>query len=176
MKRTLLFLCLAPVVFGAGATDGFLKVHVTPDKAGVFLEGTYMGPAARFAHALKYKLPPGKYKVTLSDPRCEDATVDVTIKAGETFEVPATTLKPKGEPKGPFGMIKVISPERVGGVFLNGEYVGHVDEFNNCVEGLLVNPGTYTILIEKAGGEGVLEEQVTVVADKTVVVQQTPTQ
>jgi hypothetical protein len=177
MKHALLVLCLAPVILLAGdsSSDGYLKVNVTPDKAGVFLDGVYMGPAARFAHTLKYKLPPGKYKVTMSDPRCEDATADVTIEAGKTAEVPATTLKPKGEPKGPFGMIKVISPSnRVAGVFLNGEYVGHVDEFNNCVQGLKVPPGTYTILIEAAGGNGLLEETVAVVADKTVVVEQTP--
>jgi archaellum component FlaF (FlaF/FlaG flagellin family) len=178
MKRTFLVLCLAPVMLLAEGTsnEGYLKVNVTPDKAGVFLDGVYMGPAARFAHTLKYKLPPGKYQITMSDPRCEDATVSVTIEAGKTAEVPPTTLKPKPEPKGPFGLIKVIAPNNVGGVFLNGEYVGHVDEFDNSVEGLLVPPGTYTVLIEAAGGDGLLEESVTVVADKTVVVQQTPTQ
>ena len=178
MKSTLLVLCLAPAMLFAGgsSTEGYLKVHVTPDKAGVFLDGVYMGPAARFAHTLTYKLPPGKYQITMSDPRCEDATASVTIEAGKTFEVPATTLKSKGEPKGPFGTIKVIAPKDLAGVFLNGEYVGHVDEFDNSVEGLMVPPGSYTILIEAAGGDGLLEEAVTVAADKTVVVQQTPAQ
>ena len=178
MKSTWLVLCLAPaMLFAAGSsTEGYLKVHVTPDKAGVFLDGVYMGPAARFGHASTYKLPPGKYQITMSDPRCEDATASVTIEAGKTAEVPATTLKSKGEPKGPFGLIKVNAPNKVAGVFLNGQYVGHVDEFNNSVQGLMVPPGSYTILIEAAGGDGLLEESVTVAAGKTVVVQQTPAQ
>lgn len=178
MKRTLLVLCLAPLALLAegSSNDGYLKVNVTPDKAGVFLDGVYMGPAARFARTMKYKLPPGKYQITMSDPRCEDATASVTIEAGKTAEVPATVLKPKPEPKGPFGMIKVIAANNVAGVFLNGQYVGHVDEFDNSVEGLLVPPGNYTILIEAAGGEGILEESVSVAADKTVVVQQTAAQ
>jgi len=177
MKRTILLLCLAPVMLiaqskaASTAEYGYLKVAVTPDKAGVFLDGVYMGPAARFARTLKYRLLPGKYEITMSDPRCEDATETVTIEAGKTATI-TKALTQKPEPKGPFGTLKVESPHNVAAVLLNGHYVGHVDEFDNCVEGLMLPPGSYNLLIEVAGGEAMLSQKVTIEANKTTVVQQ----
>jgi hypothetical protein len=43
--------------------------------------------------------------------------------------------------------------------------MGHVGEFNNPVQGLLLNPGAYTVKI----GEG-QEEQVKIEADKVTIV------
>jgi hypothetical protein len=176
MKRLLLIVCLAPALLlarGKGASEpgaGYLKVDATPDKAGVFLDGVYMGPAARFGRTRKYTLPPGSYKITLVDPRCEDAEATVTIEAGKTATV-TQALKPKAEPKGPYGTLKIICPyDNVGAVMLNNHYVGHVSEFDGVFQGLLIAPGTYDVRIDMAGGESLLWEKVVVAADKTTVV------
>jgi hypothetical protein len=172
MKLTLLVLCLAPVMLVAqnksakSADKGTLKFSVTPSKAGVFLDGVYMGPAS-----LKYKLPPDKYQITLVDPRFEDATVSVQVEAGKTATV-TETLKPKAEPKGPYGELQVACPYKLAAVMLNDRFVGHVSEFRPGMRGLMVTPGNYNVLIELAGGEAILEQVVTIAADKTTLVQQ----
>ena len=53
---------------------------------------------------------------------------------------------------------------------VNDHFVGHVDEFNNVVQGLLLSPGTYDVRIDLAGGEALLWEQVTIAAGKTTIV------
>jgi hypothetical protein len=175
MKRALLLslalLALATCALAASAGDGYLKVNATPRDAGIFLGGAYVGPAARFGFCVKYKLPAGKYDIKVSDPRYEDATVSVTIEPGKTAHVDQT-LKAKPEPTGPFGLLKIESPHNTAAVMVNGEFVGHVDEFDNSVEGLLIPPGNYVVRIDLPGSTSVLEQQVTVAANKTTVVTQ----
>ena len=53
---------------------------------------------------------------------------------------------------------------------MNGKFMGHAGEFNNPVQGLLLNPGTYTVkIVPVTGGEG-HEEQVKIEADKVTIV------
>jgi hypothetical protein len=54
------------------ATDtGRLKTEVTPGRAGVFIDGKYVGPAANFKVAQTYEVAPGEHEVKLLDPRYE---------------------------------------------------------------------------------------------------------
>ncbi|HUP05035.1 MAG TPA: PEGA domain-containing protein [Bryobacteraceae bacterium] len=175
MKRTLLF-CLVPFALStcalaASAADGYLKVNATPRSAGVYLDGAYLGPAARFGACMKYKLPAGKYEIRVTDPRYEDATASVTIEAGKTAHVDQP-LKAKPAPTGPFGLLKIKAPNNTAAVLVNGEFVGHVDEFDNSVEGLLIPPGNYIVRIDLAGNNSVLEQVVTVAANQTTLVTQ----
>jgi hypothetical protein len=175
MKRNVLPLFLAPAMLICGATAaertdmGYLKVKVTPDKAGVFLDGQYYGPAARFASTRKYLVAPGKHEITLVDPRYEDASATVQIEAGKTAIV-TETMKAKPEPKPPFGTLRIVCSYKLAAVMLNDRYVGHVDEFNNGMQGLLLNPGAYFVRIDLSDGQSLLSEQVAVEADKTTVV------
>ena len=47
--------------------------------------------------------------------------------------------------------------------------MGHVDEFSNFAQGLLLNPGTYEVRIAPLNGSPVTKS-VTIEADKTVTV------
>ena len=176
MKRALLLLFVGPAMLLCGATTadhasvGYLKVNVTPDKAGVFVDGQYYGPAARYASTRKYIIAPGKHVITMVDPRCEDATATVQIEAGKTATI-TETLKPKTPPRPPYGTLRVICSYNLAAVMLNDEYVGHVDEFNNPVQGLLVAPGTYNVRIDVNGHEeSIVWQRVTIEAGKTTVV------
>jgi len=49
--------------------------------------------------------------------------------------------------------------------------MGHVDEFSNFAQGLLLNPGTYEVKIVPANGKDLpITKSVTIEADKTVLV------
>jgi ABC-type antimicrobial peptide transport system permease subunit len=54
------------------ADTGRLKTEVDPGRAGVFIDGKYVGPAANFKIARTYEVSPGEHEVRLVDPRYQE--------------------------------------------------------------------------------------------------------
>ena len=50
------------------ADTGRLKTEIDPGRAGVFVDGKYLGPAANFKVARTYELSPGEHEVRLAEP------------------------------------------------------------------------------------------------------------
>ena len=148
--------------------QGYLKTKVNPGRAGVFVDGKYVGPAANFGMARKYAVVAGEHEIKLVDPRYEDVTKKVTVTAGKTVTV-SETMKALPVAQPPFGRIRTLSADRFAAVYLNDKYVGHVDEFSNGHQWLLVPPGDYTIRIVPATGSPV-EQKIKVEANKDLVV------
>jgi hypothetical protein len=148
---------------------GKLKVKVNPGRAGVFIDGKYVGPAANHKRARTYKLTAGDHEVTLVDPRYEEMKSKITIHAGETVSI-SQKLKELPEPKGPFGMLKIVSFDKYAAVFLNGKFYAHADELSNFTQGMLIQPGEYTVRVEPQNGNPPQEEKVKVEEGKTVTV------
>jgi hypothetical protein len=64
-----------------------------------------------------------------------------------------------------------MSEDKFAAVYVNGKFMGHAGEFNNSVQGLMLNPSAYSIkIVPVSGGEG-REEQVKIEADKVTIVQ-----
>jgi hypothetical protein len=151
-----------PVV---GQNTGYVKTKVDPGRAGVFIDGKYVGPAGNFGMGRKYAVAAGEHEVRLSEPRYEDVVTKVTVQAGKTAQL-AQTMKALPPAKPPFGRLRTVSTDKFAAVYVNGKFMGHAGEFNNPVQGLLLNPGAYAVKI----GEGP-EEQVKIEADKVTIVQ-----
>ena len=84
----LLLLLLAFSPLGAQqAGSGFLKVKAHPGRAGVFVDGKYVGPAANFGMARKYAVAVGEHEVILREPRYQEYKTTVKIEAGRTATV-----------------------------------------------------------------------------------------
>jgi hypothetical protein len=147
---------------------GFLKAKVNPGRAGVFVDGKYLGPAANFRMARKYAVAAGEHELKLVDPRYEEFSTKVTITAGKTTVI-SETLKALPVPKPPFGRIRTECADKFAAVYVNGKFMGHADEFSNSGQGLLLNPGEYDVKIVPASGQS-HEEKVKLEADKTVVI------
>ncbi len=148
---------------------GYLKTKVDPGRAGVFVDGKYVGPAGNFGVGRKYSVSPGDHEIKLVEPRYEDVVTKVTIQAGKTTQL-AQTMKALPPAKPPFGILRTMAPDKFSAVYVNGRFMGHAGEFNNSVQGLKLNPGSYAVkIVPVSGGEG-REEQVTIEADKTVIV------
>ena len=162
------FTLMAPNGVGAGQ-QGFLKTKVDPGRTGVFVDGKYVGPAANFKIARKYALTEGEHEVKLSDPRYEEVTTKVTIKAGKT-----TTLSEKLHAlplaKPPFGLLRIAHATKYDAVYINGRFYGHAAEFDNFAQGLLLNPGEYTVKIVPLEGGREHEEKIKIEANKTTFV------
>ncbi len=162
----LLFCCTLPVTAQQG--NGYLKAKVHPGRAGVFIDGKYVGPAANFRIARKYPVAAGEHEIKLADPRYEEFTTKVTITQGKTTVI-SETLKALPVPQPPFGRLRIEGAEKYAAVYVNGKFMGHADEFSNFDQGLLLNPGEYTVKVAPASGPE-HEEKIKVEADKVTVV------
>jgi len=156
-----------PLVLSAQNT-GSLSVKAHPGRAGVFLDGKYLGPAQNFGVARTYSVPAGDHELKLVDPRYEDLTRKITVPAGKKVKV-SESLKALPEPKGPFGNIRTQHPDKFAAVYVYDKYMGHVDEFSNSSQVLQLPVGEYKVKLVPTSGAPV-EQTVKVEANKTVIV------
>ncbi len=169
ISRCAALLMAAATLPVAGQNTGYLKTSVNPGRAGVFIDGKYVGPSANFRVDRKYAVAPGEHEVRLSEPRYEDFVTKVNIQAGKTTKL-TQSLKALPPAKPPFGVLRVQSPDKFAAVYVNGKFMGHADEFSNSSQGLKLNPGEYKVKVVPAGGEAGREESVKLEADKTRIV------
>lgn len=149
--------------------SGYLKTKVNPGRAGVFVDGKYVGPAANFKIGRKYAVAPGPHEIRLSEPRYEDVVTKVTIEPGKTMKL-SQTMKELPPAKPPFGILRTIHSDKFAAVYVNGRYMGHVDEFSNSVQGLKLNPGEYRVKIAPVNGPEGKEEIVKIETGKVAIV------
>jgi hypothetical protein len=164
-----LMIAVAGIPAFAQESTGYLKTKVNPGRAGVFIDGKYVGPAENFRMGRKYAVPAGEHEIGLSEPRYESFATKVTIQAGKTTKL-VETLKPLPPAKPPFGRLRTITKNKFDAVYLNGKFMGHAGEFNNSVQGLELNPGEYTVKVVPVGSDTGHEEKVQIAADKVTVV------
>jgi hypothetical protein len=150
------------------AGSAYLKTSIDPGRAGVFLDGKYLGPAGNFGISRKYALPPGSHQLKFVDPRYEEFTTAVELTAGKTTKV-EQKLKELPKPKGPFGKLRTAVPEKYSAVYLNDHYYGHAGEFNNPTQVLMLPVGEYDLRIEPPTGAP-KTQKIKIEADKTVIV------
>ena len=164
---------LIPVLALHAADSGSLKTKVHPGRAGVFVDGKYLGPAANFARAHTYPLPAGEHEVKLLEPRYKEMTTKVTITPGKTT-VLNETMQALPVPKPPFGRLRTIGSDKFAAVYVNGQFMGHVDEFSNFAQGLYLRPGEYIVKIVPASGGQPHEEKVNIQENHVVIVRAKP--
>jgi PEGA domain len=161
---------LAAVVPTFAQQQGFVKLKVDPSKAGVFIDGKYVGPAGNFGMARKYAVAAGEHEVKLSEPRYEDMTTKVTVTAGKTAVV-SEKLKALTLAKPPFGVLRTTGvTDKYDAVYINDKFYGHTGEFNNLVQGLKLPPGEYKLKVAGANGNTLKEETIKIEANKTLIV------
>jgi hypothetical protein len=174
MRPRILLLGALLIVGGAvasfGQSTGYVRARAIPGRAGVFVDGKYMGPVANFNHSRKYKVPAGEHEVKLVDPRYEEYVTNVDVTAGRTTVV-SQVLKRVPVAQPPFGVLRIKHQEKFAAVYLNGKFYGHADEFNNFKQGLLLNPGEYTLRIEPVSGSNAVEKTITMQANETTIVE-----
>ena len=155
LSVALLSVMTLPLVAASGDTK--IRVRSGPRGAGLFVDGKYIGPAGRFSVPETYTIEPGSHDISLKDPRYEDFNSKVDAQAGKTTKLSAK-LKKKEPPKGPFGRLRLKGGEAesfwsvaagdIGAIYLNGAFMGHVDELNDVKGGLLVPAGTYELKVQ----------------------------
>ena len=171
-------LSVASVAGLTAQETGYIKARGKPGDAGVFVNGQYVGPASRFTVPEKYPAPAGEVELTFKDPRYEDYTTKVTVRAKKTTKL-HYSLKPVEPAKPPFGRFRLgggetesfvsIAAGDTGAVYINDKFFGYVDELNNPGGGILLNPGTYDLhVVSPTFGE--IRQKITIEANKVTVV------
>ncbi|MEO8371896.1 MAG: PEGA domain-containing protein [Candidatus Solibacter sp.] len=168
IPRGISVLALLSMAGALSAQEAYLKTNVNPGRAGVFVDGKYLGPAANFRIGRKYALPAGQHQVKLVDPRFEEYSTTVDLKAGKTTKL-AQTLKPLPPPKGPLGGLRTPISEKYAAVYVNDHFCGHAGEFNNSSQRMMLPVGEYDVRIERASG-GPLTQKVKIEENKTVII------
>jgi hypothetical protein len=140
-----------------GADTGYIRARGSPADAGLFVDGKYLGPASRFTVPEKYAVSAGEHEVTLQDPRREKFTAKVTVQPNKTSKI-HYKMKKKEPPKGPFGRIRLgggepesfisVATGDSGPIYINGDFVGYIDELNNLGTGIQLPAGAYEVKIE----------------------------
>ena len=161
-------LALLSIAGSLSAQEAYLKTNVNPGRAGVFVDGKYLGPAANFRVGRKYALPAGTHQVKLVDPRFEEFSTTVDLKAGKTTKL-AQALKPLPPPKGPLGGLRTPVSDKYAAVYVNDHFCGHADEFSNSSQKLMLPVGEYDVRIERTSG-GPINQKVKIEENKTVIV------
>jgi len=153
----------------AAQQTGTLKAKIDPGRAGVFLDGKYLGPAANFRVARTYTVPAGDHELKLEEPRYEGIAKKITIQPGKRTVV-SEKMKALPTPKGPFGHLRTENTDKFAAVYVNNKFYGHVDEFSNASQALLLPPGEYEVRIEPTAGGSPVTQKVKLEAEKTVIV------
>jgi len=167
--RILTALLLLSTACFAADTMGRLKTEVDPGRAGVFIDGKYVGPAANFKVAQTYPVTPGEHEVKLVDPRYQDIVKKVTITAGKkTIMQEKMVALPIAKP--PYGYLRVENADHFAAVYVNDHYMGHVDEFSNGSQKLALPPGKYDVKVVPRDGQNTVTKSVTLEAEKTELV------
>jgi len=178
MRLQTILMVLSGAVALYAQDTGYVKARGSPSCAGVFIGNNYLGPAYRFSVPEKYAAPTGEVEVTFRDPRYEDYTAKVTVKAHKTTHL-HYSLKKLPEAKPPFGRFRLgggesesfisVAAGDTGAVYLNNKYYGYVDELNDAGGGLLLNPGTYDLhVVSPLFGD--FHRSITIEANKVTVV------
>jgi PEGA domain-containing protein len=165
-------LWMAPPVETKDKDIGYLKTIIDPRRAGVFIDGKYLGPSANFKIASRFPVAVGDHEVKLIEPRYEEFTTTVKIEPGRTTKL-REKLKARPLAQPPFGRLRTpggVGDDKFAAVYVNGQFMGHVDEFSNSSQGLLLNPGEYTVKIVPTNGASEHQETVKIEADKVTVV------
>lgn len=147
-----------------------IRVQTDPSVAGLFIDGKYVGPCENFHISIPYEVSPGEHTLRLVDPRYEPYETTITAVEGKTTKFDFK-LTPKQAPTPPFGQIRTIQgASKYTAVYLNQQYVGHVDEFSNIAQRLLVPAGGYVIRFENPETGATYEESITITANQTTTI------
>jgi len=138
-------------VLGEIQLEGKSKVEKT---SGVWVDGQYVGYVKELKGSKKLLLLPGKHTIVVSQNGYQDFREEVILQPGQKHVVRIAMQK---APTGPMpevtATVKIKGNPSRAAVFLDGLFVGHVDEFNGPGQGMLVAPGTHQIRIALPGYE-----------------------
>jgi len=128
---------------------GASKVEKT---SGVWVDGQYVGYLKELKGSKKVVLLPGQHEIAVKQAGYHDFTQKVILEPGQKHVIQVAMQKnPAAQYPEATAQIKMsVSPNRAA-VFLDDQFVGHVDEFDGPGQALLLAPGKHRVKITLPG-------------------------
>jgi hypothetical protein len=128
---------------------GKTKIEKT---SGVWVDGQYVGYLKELKGSKKVMLLPGDHEISVRQAGYQDFTQHITVHPGDKQVVQVAMVKaPAVSVPQVTAEVKIsVNPSRAA-VFVDGQFMGHVGEFQGPGRGLLVAPGEHKIKIALPG-------------------------
>lgn len=148
-------LLLMGMVFAEDRVQSELKfaAHSNDEKtAGVWVDGQYVGFVKELAGDKKLKLLPGKHEIIIRQAWYDEFVKQIVLEPGQSYEVNVELVKSARLPtKDATGELKIAATPSRAAVFVDGQYAGHVDEFDGVGKAMLLTPGQHRLRIALPG-------------------------
>jgi hypothetical protein len=120
--------------------------------AGVWVDGQYVGFVKELTGEKKLTLLPGKHEIVIRQAWYDEFVREVILEPGQTSEVKVELMKSAQLPtKDATGELKIAATPPHAAVFVDGQYAGHVDEFDGVGKAMLLTPGQHRLRIALPG-------------------------
>jgi len=145
-------------VLGEIELVGATKVEKT---SGVWVDGQYLGYLNELKGSKRILLLHGQHQIVVRQAGYREFTQQVVTQPGTKQTIQVTMQKDPSVhlPTVTASVKLAVSPNRAA-VFVDGAYIGHVDEFDGPGQAMLVGPGKHKIMISLPGYES-FETEVT---------------
>ena len=100
----------------------------------------------------KLKLLPGKHEIVIRQAWYNEFVTQVVLEPGQTQQVNVALVKSARLPTtDATGELKIAATPSRAAVFVDGQYAGHVDEFDGVGQAMLLTPGQHRLRIALPG-------------------------
>ena len=147
------------IAFGLCANDilgevKFIGWGKTEKLAGVWIDGQYVGYLGELKGSKKVLLMPGEHDAAFKQSGYSDVTYHFALRPGEKSIIKVLMDRdPRVQYPTQTATVKIhVRPHRAG-VFVDGVFAGHVDEFDGPGQAMLLGAGTHQIEIALPGYE-----------------------
>ena len=127
--------------------------HTKAEKtAGVWVDGQYVGFVKELAGDKKLMLLPGKHEIVIRQAWYNEFVEQVILEPGQIEQIHVALVKSARLPtKDATGELKIAATPSRAAVFVDGQYAGHVDEFDGVGKAMLLTPGQHRLRIALPG-------------------------
>jgi PEGA domain len=157
-NRRVMPIALILLIGVVGAEDRVQAVlqfaaHTNDEKtAGVWVDGQYVGFVKELAGDKKLMLLPGKHEIVIRQAWYNEFVKQVILEPGQIEQINVALVKSARLPtKDATGELKIAATPSRAAVFVDGQYAGHVDEFNGVGKAMLLTPGQHRLRIALPG-------------------------
>jgi hypothetical protein len=164
-------LLLSPAVYAGNDVmgeiefEGKTKVERT---SGVWIDGGYVGYLKELKGSKKVLLLPGEHVISVRQDGYQNFEQRVEVQPGQKYLVRVQMQKALTQPMPAVtATVKIeVNPNRAA-VFVDGQFVGHVGEFEGAGRGMLVAPGAHKIRVALPGYQ-TFETEINALANQKV--------
>ncbi|PYV92429.1 MAG: hypothetical protein DMG90_04500 [Acidobacteria bacterium] len=120
--------------------------------AGVWIDGQYLGYVKELTGDKKILLLPGKHEIIARQAWYQDHVEQATLEPGQIYIIRLAMQKDGRKPSpAATGELKLsVNPDRAA-VFVDNQFLGHVNEFQGIGKAMLLTPGKHQVRLALPG-------------------------